>query len=40
MLSVPLSVHSVRAVTDQHLRLAIGVLTLVLGALTLVRLVW
>jgi hypothetical protein len=40
MLSVPLSVHSVRAVRDRHLRLAIGVLTLVLGTVTLVRLVW
>jgi hypothetical protein len=40
MLSVPLSVHSVRAVRDRHLRLGIGVLTLVLGAVTLVRLVW
>jgi len=27
-------------ITGRHLRLAIGVLTLVLGALTLVRLVW
>jgi len=40
MLSVPLSVHSVRAVRDRHLRLAIGALTLILGAVTLIRLVW
>ena len=40
MLSVPLSVHSVRAIRDRWLRVAIGVLTLVLGTLTLVRLVW
>ena len=40
MLSVPLSVHSVRAVRGGHLRLAIGVLTLTLGAATLVRLAW
>ena len=40
MLSVPLSVHSVRAVKDRWLRLAIGVLTLALGTVTLVRLAW
>ena len=38
MLSVPLSVHSVKAFSDKWLRVAIGVLTLVLGATTLVRL--
>jgi len=40
MLSVPLSVHSVRAIDGKRLRVAIGILTLCLGALTLVRLVW
>jgi uncharacterized membrane protein YfcA len=40
MLSVPLSVHSVHAIGDRWLRVAIGVLTLALGTVTLVRLVW
>jgi len=40
MLSVPLSVHSVKAVSGKWLRLAIGALALILGAVTLIRLVW
>ena len=40
MFSVPLSVHSVRAISGKRLRVAIGVLALALGAVTLVRLVW
>jgi uncharacterized membrane protein YfcA len=40
MFSVPLSVHSVRALSARRLRLGIGLLTIALGAATLVKLVW
>jgi len=40
MLSVPLSAHSVRLVGPRRLRWGIGILTMALGAATLVRLVW
>ncbi len=40
MLSVPLSVHSVKAFSGKWLRKAIGVTTLILGATTLIRLVF
>ena len=40
MGSVPLSVYSVKAVPSRWLRLGIGVLTVALGTVTLVKLVW
>lgn len=40
MASVPLAVFSVRAVSARRLRVAIGVLTIVLGAVTLGKLLW
>lgn len=40
MCSVPISVHSVRVIAAKHLRLGIGLLTIVLGAVTLIKLVW